>query len=302
MCSARLGLRVAHRRAQARAEGDRHRRRHGRAALLVFAPHHRRRHRAAVAALVDAAARARQVEPRTMDSAVLCRYGELFLKGGNRARFESALADNVRARAGRPAGARASRRRTGGDRAAAQADERTRPPRASGARLRPRVAVPRAPGRRQAIRGDRRDGRRQRARRGRARSARLVQVRSPPLRQALPASARWTSIVDVGARRPGGDRRARRLTSPRCAWHRGRHRPRLRVRRQTRRARRAARRRVGPRAAAAVGRHRLAGRRLAGRQARPGAGRRLLPLAAVHRREVARQGARAGGRSRAGRR
>ena len=32
-----------------------------------------------------------------MDSVILCRYGELFLKSGNRRRFERALADNMRA-------------------------------------------------------------------------------------------------------------------------------------------------------------------------------------------------------------
>ena len=32
-----------------------------------------------------------------MESVVLCRYGELFLKSGNRRAFERVLADNVRA-------------------------------------------------------------------------------------------------------------------------------------------------------------------------------------------------------------
>ena len=31
-----------------------------------------------------------------MESVVLCRYGELFLKSGNRRAFERVLADNVR--------------------------------------------------------------------------------------------------------------------------------------------------------------------------------------------------------------
>ncbi len=49
-----------------------------------------------------------------MESVVLCRYGELFLKSGNRRAFERVLADNVARRARRPAGARASSRRTAG--------------------------------------------------------------------------------------------------------------------------------------------------------------------------------------------
>ena len=35
-----------------------------------------------------------------MDSVILCRYGELFLKAGNRRAFERVLADNVRAAVG----------------------------------------------------------------------------------------------------------------------------------------------------------------------------------------------------------
>jgi thiamine biosynthesis protein ThiI len=41
-----------------------------------------------------------------MESVLLCRYGELFLKSGNRHRFERALADNVRAALADIAGAR----------------------------------------------------------------------------------------------------------------------------------------------------------------------------------------------------
>ena len=128
----------------------------------------------------------------------------------------------------------------------------------------------------------------------RAVAARQLQGREPPLRQALP-HARRPEISRLRRRaRHRRDRAGGRRPSAGAAHRRrGRDRQGLRLRRRARGARRAAGRHRGPRPAAAVGRHRLAGRRLAGRQARPGAGRGLLSFAAVHRRELQGQGRRA---------
>ena len=234
-----------------------------------------------------------------MDSVVVCRYGELFLKSGNRRSFERVLADNARrALADLPA-ARVSQ--THGRLLVrlpeAEADDAaTRLQRVFGL-VSLSVARQVEATRRSRGRGSRR--RRHRARRDRARRRRVVQDRSAPRRQALPRQLDGDGPPHR-CPRAGGHRPGRRRPHARAApGHRGRHRRGVRVRRHPGRARWAARRRVGPRAAAAVGRHRFAGRGLAGRQARPGAGRRLLPFAALRRREVPRQGADAGGQARA---
>ena len=86
---------------------------------------------------------------RGMDSVVVCRYGELFLKSGNRRVFERVLADNARrALADMPAARVVADARPAARAAARGRGRRRRHPPA--ARVRAGVAVGRAPGRRHA--------------------------------------------------------------------------------------------------------------------------------------------------------
>ena len=127
------------RRPQPVLEGDRRRRPHRRAALFAVARHDRRPTstarsppsptrpaRSPAVQIVTGGSRlpsprrpARRVERpppmATQDGGViLCRYGELFLKSGNRRRFERMLCDNIRAAVADFAGRRASTAPTAG--------------------------------------------------------------------------------------------------------------------------------------------------------------------------------------------
>ena len=149
-------------------------------------------------------------------------------------------------------------------------------PRRARARLRPGVALGRAPSLpRNRIRGHRAPSpspRRAPARDPRA--ARVVQGRGAPADKRFPMRS-MEIVARVGARVVGGDGPARRRAHARAAHRRRGHvRRRLRLCRNARRAGRPARRRLGPRAPPALGRHRLARRGLAGGQARPRARRR----------------------------
>ena len=301
----RLGLRVAHGGAQPHASrrsasttarpccGSRSR---------ADTPSGRRRRRGRPP-LVDAARDARGQEgPHRMESVVLCRFGELFLKSGNRRAFERALADNVRAALADLPGARVepthgrvlvrvrTERRRRGRRAAWRACS-------AWCRSRSRARSTAKPDL-EAIAAD---GRRRRARRDRAAIApRRFKV------EARRSDKRFPQTL-AGHRPPR--RRARSRPRPACPS-------------TCTRPRCGSASRSGPTSRYVfAGTHAAPGGLPVGRSGRallllsggidsPVAGwlaakrglaldARLLPLAAVHRREVARQGARAGQAARA---
>ena len=259
------------------AARDRRPRRHGHGAPLVVAPHHRRRDRPrrdgagcvrAKAGIVSESSMSESIESDTSEL-VLVRYGEIFLKGDNRGFFEKALVDNMRRAAKSVPGTRVDR-----DARAAPGLGRRRRRAARGARAGARVRHRRLSPARVVAReyGRHRAAAVELARRRSGRStckptfkveSRRADKRFPP--GSMEISRQVAGAAIVGGAGPAG-RRAQARPSPsasRSASSTPSSSPRrcpgpggLPVRRHR------------PRRAAALGRHRLAGRRLDDAQAR----------------------------------